>query len=401
MIEEKPKLKTFRDLRSLTSTSSSSSASSPSRTSTTSTPSSTSISNKIIKSEKSSSTSTKKNSNKKIENEGLIGNPKKKVAKSKRVLFPTSPEKDYQKVPNSVVRNALPLGIFRGKSKQVYDYLWSISRGAINPKREVTATRSQIKENSGLGSMVTVDAAINHLQNTGLIERTSSVGSSRGNSYEVFTLEEIEFGCTSISSASRITRLSHKVDELVHPESGISSITQTTEDNNTYSPPKTSLKTINPDDEQTATFADFNKRISEASERITGKKINPKESKKWEEVADLLILELELAAARTGTISSVPAFLKEVLRRKLETKPAATSVRPGKVSKQMQVGKSDLTTAEPENWEREALSKEEREKTLQVMRERKAEGHLELVKSMEQTYTTEDWKWLMESLEGR
>ena len=45
-----------------------------------------------------------------------------------------SPVRDFQKVPNSVSRN---LDLFRGKSKQVWDYLWSVSRGAINPSRTV------------------------------------------------------------------------------------------------------------------------------------------------------------------------------------------------------------------------------------------------------------------------
>ena len=62
---------------------------------------------------------------------------------------------------------------------------------------------------------------------------------------------------------------------------------------------------------------------------------------------------------------------------------------------------SPETTSEPLEWEREFSDREDREKTLSVMRERQAEGYIDLIKSMEQTYTAEDWKWLMEELEQK
>src|SRR5918912_641174 len=51
------------------------------------------------------------------------------VEKQKRSIV--APERDFQRVPNSVTRQAIPEGLFRGKSKLVWDYLWSVSRGAI------------------------------------------------------------------------------------------------------------------------------------------------------------------------------------------------------------------------------------------------------------------------------
>lgn len=44
---------------------------------------------------------------------------------------------------------------------------------------------------------------------------------------------------------------------------------------------------------------------------------------KWHELLDLLIVELQIAAARTGQVSNVPAFLTEHLRRRLWKKDKA------------------------------------------------------------------------------
>jgi hypothetical protein len=44
-------------------------------------------------------------------------------------LQPISPVRDFTKVANSITREAIPAGIFKGKSKQLYDYLYSATRG--------------------------------------------------------------------------------------------------------------------------------------------------------------------------------------------------------------------------------------------------------------------------------
>src|SRR5215218_4931214 len=56
-----------------------------------------------------------------------------------------APESDFQRVPNSVTRRAIPEGLFRGKSKQVWDYLWSVTRGAVVPTRSTRKSRREIK----------------------------------------------------------------------------------------------------------------------------------------------------------------------------------------------------------------------------------------------------------------
>ncbi len=223
-----------------------------------------------------------------------------------------APESDFQRVPNSVTRRAIPEGLFRGKSKQVWDYLWSVTRGAVVPTRSTRKSRREIKAGSGLGSMVTVDAALEHLENVGLIAVKPAIGSLTGNEYEVFTPEEASTSISSIASSSRITQ---KVDELDIPESSSTSTTQLVENSGGWGRPNTSLKTkdINTDDEA---FAEFAAAVRKTAKEITGKDPSKTEATRWAEVAEVLMTELKIAAGRT-TISSVPAFLAEHLRRRL------------------------------------------------------------------------------------
>ncbi len=58
------------------------------------------------------------------------------------------------------------------------------------------------------------------------------------------------------------------------------------------------------------------KVFGEATQKLTGKPLKPSEHEKWGEVARVLVAELEIAAARI-TVSSVPSFLAEHLRRRL------------------------------------------------------------------------------------
>lgn len=63
-------------------------------------------------------------------------------------------------------------------------------------------------------------------------------------------------------------------------------------------------------------FAEFVSLFRENIREITGRQPSAAEATKWRELAEVLITELRIAAGRT-TISSVPAFLAEHLRRRL------------------------------------------------------------------------------------
>jgi hypothetical protein len=56
--------------------------------------------------------------------------------------------------------------------------------------------------------------------------------------------------------------------------------------------------------------------LRENAREITGRQPSAADAAKWRELAEVLITELRIAAGRT-TVSSVPAFLAEHLRRRL------------------------------------------------------------------------------------
>ena len=233
-----------------------------------------------------------------------------------------APERDFQRVPNSITREAMPQGLFRGKSKQVYDYLYHQTRGAMTPKRSIRKSRKEILKGSGLGSMVTVDAAIDNLRIVGLLAVRPAVGSLIGNEYEVFTPEE---AATSTSSISSTTSLTQKVDILVLPESSSTSTTQTLDSTDSYGSPKTKIKDKDHiDDDAALALLEF---LRQAEREVTGK--NSSNSSQWKELAAVLIAELRIASSRT-TVSNVPAFLAEHLRRRLWKIDKKQAAREGK-----------------------------------------------------------------------
>jgi hypothetical protein len=77
---------------------------------------------------------------------------------------------------------------------------------------------------------------------------------------------------------------------------------------------KTYIKTNTENDDEA--FADFAAAFRQAAREITGRELTNAERSKLKELADVLVTELKIAAGRT-TVSSVPAFLAEHLRRRL------------------------------------------------------------------------------------
>jgi hypothetical protein len=107
------------------------------------------------------------------------------------VLKAAAPEKDFTRVANSIIREAVPEGLFIGKSKQIYDYLYSITRGAVNPVRSVRVTKADLMSNANIGAERTLRKNLAHLQSLGLIKITEFVGERQGNSFETLLPEEI------------------------------------------------------------------------------------------------------------------------------------------------------------------------------------------------------------------
>ena len=136
--------------------------------------------------------------------------------------------------------------------------------------------------------------------------------------------------------------------------------------------------------------------LKRGAEKVSGKRTSSKESAKWNELAELLVMELEMAAARTKSVSNVPAFLTEHLRRRLIDKQTNKKFIE---SDSTQAGENEnLTEPDMEYVDPDPLTKQGRETVLKTMREYIEKGQREFVMSLQSTFTTEDWEYLIENL---
>ena len=308
----------------------------------------------------------------------------------------TSPSKNFTKTPNSTVRRAIPEKYFRGLSKHTYDVLWLQTRGAVTPKRTVQLTKEDLVKMTGL-SKDAVKLHIKYLKESGLIKSYPAIGSRAGWEYEILTIEEIE-DSVSVSKSKEVSV--SKRDENLHLPSDENLLTLTSsylnENKEVTLHPKTSLKTIisNDDERRSHAFLGFIEKFDKISEKLTGKRVSKGEAEKWTSLADLLILELEVAARRTEGVSSVPAFLTEVLRRQFfnnrEKKEKVNS--SDKSFKKDTVGKDNLGS-----YEIKPLDQKGKEEALRYLQEFAADDFLQ---SFKKWYVEEDWIWLIENLEN-
>ena len=303
-----------------------------------------------------------------------------------------APVKNFQKVSNSITKQAIPAGIFKsGKSKELYDVLYSLTRGAFNPSRTVRISKPKLQKLAGIGAPQTLSQGIMHLQLVGLIRIVSEAagGKHEGHEYEVFLYEETLGGVTPLTPVTPLTNLPH----LLPLESNPSKESLSVENKPVSDDAKTlNIKTNTKNDDE-ETFLELNEKLSAAVLKLTGRKPLKKEKEKWGDLADLLILELEIAANRTGGVSSVPGFLTEVLRRQLFT---ARQLSPtGKPSKNK---KDTVGQSVAGSYEIKPLDANGREKALTELLEFADSDFLEDFKKW---YTEEDWKWLQENLDGK
>lgn len=300
-----------------------------------------------------------------------------------------APERDYTKVANSIVRDAVPQGMFIGKSKQIYDFLYLQTRGAVQPKRGVRVTKLNLMRGADIGSERTLLKNLNHLKSIGLVKVTAFDGQHGGNNYEVFLPEEIRPTPPTPPTSPHPPYSPQKVGTVPPVESGVSAVGQSQENKQLGGSLRLNTKTNTSDDEKALEI--FIKKFSKASKKLIGRVLNPHEAEKWGTLADLLILELEIAASRTESISSVPAFLTEVLRRQFfasRQQVASTKTPKTKIDT---VGKSDSG-----NYEIKPLDAKGREAALEQLQEFANDDFLQDFKKW---YTPDDWEWLMKELE--
>ncbi|HWW74700.1 MAG TPA: hypothetical protein VNZ44_04840, partial [Pyrinomonadaceae bacterium] len=162
----------------------------------------------------------------------------------------------------------------------------------------------------------TLKGHLKHLARVGLVQIHYVRGDNTGAEYEVFTPEEI------LSTTHHPPPTDHPpTNQNLAPPTNQNLVGggwgQTLENQDFNEPDNTSFKTNterNTDDEA---FAKFLAALKSANRELTGKESPASDSGKWEELAQLLITELKIAAGRTTNVSSVPAFLTEHLRRRL------------------------------------------------------------------------------------
>jgi hypothetical protein len=244
-----------------------------------------------------------------------------------------APQKDFTKVANSIGRQAVPSGLFTGKSKQLYDCLYSLTRGAIVPTRAVRISRPKLMAKSHIGSRVTFDANVERLTLVGLISVRQIAGEHEGNEYTVNLPEELKSSASTMTSQTSLTSLTgyaQKLVRLVRLETSQTRHTLSPLSATVYGMPKTSFNTIETIDDDEA-FAGLNEVLRRAAKELTGKGTSSHERERWQDLAEVLVTELRIAAART-TVSSVPSFLAEHLRRRLWKKDKQQMSEEGKSS---------------------------------------------------------------------
>lgn len=236
--------------------------------------------------------------------------------------LPTAPARDFNKRANSLDKLALPAGIFPGSSKKLYDALYVRTRGAVKPQRTVRATKRELSDWSGVRNVKTIDSHLRYFSAVGLVISEWQRGQNDGCLYEVMLPEETSGlfvgrsrgvtppDPTSPGVTPPDVETRQNSGSPHHQNSGSPHPTQVDEDSTIYEKRKTSFKTKDQiDDDEPTTFAELRK----AERELTGKNSS---SGNWSELDKVLAAELRIAAGRT-TVSSVPAFLAEHLRRRL------------------------------------------------------------------------------------
>ncbi len=242
-----------------------------------------------------------------------------------RSVETVAPQRDFTKTANSIVKLALSGGLFRGKSKQLYDYLYSKTRGAIVPSVSAQISRADIMRGSHIGSTHTLRDNLRHLRDVGLVSWTEQPGQQEGNVYFVYLPEELQLPIDMHGNPVQMNcpdHPDHVGQNLPRPPSAETALRAqgTTPDTSEVSGgSKTSFKTIETDDDENPL-----KLLREAERELTGSASSIEE---WRPVIELLVTELKVAGARTS-VTSAPAFLAEHLRRRLSKAPTVATTAP-------------------------------------------------------------------------
>lgn len=231
-----------------------------------------------------------------------------------------APTRDFTRVPNSIVREAIPAGYFTGKSKQIYDCLYAMTRGAVVPVRSVRISMERLMVKADIGSDRTLRKNLARLEAVGLVTIRQIGGTQGGNEFTVFLPEEIPLDTTPTTPTTSTTPHHHDhpgqnvpVVPVVESASGRGGLNDDNKEGSANSNTFINTNTEKKDDEA---FAGLVEMLKQAAKKVTGKEPAATEADRWREIGELLAAELQIAASRTS-VSSAPAFLFEHLRRRL------------------------------------------------------------------------------------
>jgi len=239
-----------------------------------------------------------------------------------------APARDFNRRANSIEREALPQGLFPGSSKKIYDALYLRTRGANPPRPRVRASRRDFLEWTAIRNIKTVDGHLRYLMGAGLIVRYWELGSTEGSQYEVRLPEELPPLPTTPHQSPPVTTtpfLGSGTTQFL----GSGGEGQPVDSSATYGDDKTSSFKTNTENDDDEAFAPLLAQIRQAVKEITGREPSAAEAERWRELGELLVTELKIAAGRT-TVSSVPSFFTEHLRRRLWKKDRRQVEEEGK-----------------------------------------------------------------------
>jgi hypothetical protein len=312
--------------------------------------------------------------------------------------FPLAPVRDFNKRANSIDRDAMPLGVFPGASKKIYDSLYIRTRGAINPVRNIQATRRELMTWSGIQNIKTINAHLKRLKDAGFLKITNFVGEQSGSIYEVFLPEELRVE-SSLSSTQTRPRPdpdqtqkmdSDQTQKMVWVGSG-----KTTENKDTSADAKTFFKTLRRSDDD-AHANSLHEKLNAAARAATGKDLTEKDFEAFDEIVELIINETKIARTRTKSVSVYLKFAAENLRRRLYANQSNLKLK----SKVFEPGSPDSKSI-VENLESPEPLGAEREILLEHLQRIVGENGIEAIEIFRENYTNEDWQWVLENLQKK
>jgi hypothetical protein len=299
---------------------------------------------------------------------------------------PISPEKDFSKVPNSIKR-FVEAGKFPNSSFQIYMFLYSLTRGAIQPKRSVRVNKAKLLNGSDLRSEKALLKNLGYLKMVNLLKITIFNGDHAGNEYEVFIPEEITGDAPTYLPTKQPTYLHAKDTLLPTVQTSVGRTVQNEENKEDADALRHSLNTLSfKIDDEKGILESFEK-LNAAAKSKTGKNLTAKDWGSLSDIFGLLIAETEIAASHTKSVSVYLPFMAENLRRRLKTK---SHIQKSGAIKDT-VGKNSASKPE-------SLDEESKEILLKSYKDILEEYGWETINAYELHFTKEDWMWLKENI---